>query len=236
MPSKLLKKFASLIEEMKTESKYCLFYNVFILIRRCGAAATLVFLQKQPFLQIFSLLLLNLLTLTWLLKHRPYREKNEMITNLTQEFGYIIIHSVIAILEYDHQKFEYTETTRFILGWIIIGTCSINLILTLLFIILHLIEILKKSLAKLQKLISKEQQQEHVKIDKSQRALIPSTTVKLFKRTDFSEDTTPSKNMKTLLNTKVHSSKRKQTRIIGHDDDDVKEYFDRLAKDFIFDK
>ena len=169
-PQELMNKYGALIEEFNPQKKEALYCNVAILIRRALTAALLVFFQKMVYAQVFGLIIVNLAALLLLIRYKPYLNWRDLVTNITYEFFFLIIHVLIFLIAYDNHVHNFSEDGRLILGWGVIGCCLITLAITFLFIIFQQLEIIGKVIGNLKKVLNKEKKTKKKRTRRIRRA------------------------------------------------------------------
>jgi len=161
-PKIMQKKFGTLIEELKTDPKVIIpkYINFLFLIRRLVLAMTLVFLYDYPYVEV-TMLILNYLGWTVLLCiYMPYESKLNNVVNITTEVIFTGVHVVIFLLVHDDTVQAFSDDLRLTLGWVIIGSCGVILVVTLVASFVQQFETMKELFLLVKKLLTKKGREE----------------------------------------------------------------------------
>jgi len=124
--------YNSLIEGLKTIPEKCWNYTSIALLRRLLTCFVLVFLHDFPYIELFFLLLIDLVHLIFLLKNRPYEDSSEQLALAIDEALYFCIYILMAILHVMNRG-HFRRDSKIMAGWAIIGCCMTGLVVTFLF-------------------------------------------------------------------------------------------------------
>jgi len=141
------------------------------LVRRLIMCLSLVFLQGYPYVQINVLCLLMLAAIFYSWAYAPYATKKENICNTLMEVLFGCIHGVIYVLVYDDHNPTFSEQQRLQMGWVIIFSCGIILVISLGLSILEQLRVLLRGLKLLKQLMSKKDKKKGVKTKKDPEIL-----------------------------------------------------------------
>ncbi len=137
-------KYLSLVKEFKKYPRECRYYNSFVLIYRLLTSFFLVFFYNTPYLQLLSLISLEIIHLTFLLKVRPHKERKLFFAAVIDQFIYLLVFILILNLHYRNQGPKHSESSVVTLGWVIIGVCITGLFASVIFMIIELYDNLKE--------------------------------------------------------------------------------------------
>jgi len=95
-----------LTEELRRKSILQLYYYPVFLFQRLVIAGIIVFVYEYPYIQVFTVILTNVLMLGFLLIIKPFKEENQRATTIMDELIIMTCVSIFIFFLYDPEMEE----------------------------------------------------------------------------------------------------------------------------------
>ena len=116
---KLARSYKILIEDYKTDTIWQLLYVPLLLIRSIAVGVVIVLFKKFGFTAAFSLFLMSIAFVIYMIKHRPIKDKVNLAIQIVFDMIIMIVSLMILVLSImDLRKMSYADA-RLNIGWAI---------------------------------------------------------------------------------------------------------------------
>jgi len=156
-PELLLIKYETVVKEYNIKKEASRNFIAIWLVRRLIMCLSLVFLQGFPYVQINVLCIVMVASIFYTWVCAPYNTKKENICNTLMELLFGLIHGVVYVLIYDDHNPYFSEAQRLQMGWVIIFTCGVILVISLGLNLLDQVRAVIQGIRLVKKLMSKKE-------------------------------------------------------------------------------